>query len=197
MSNRYGPGVGLVVVDVQNDFATPTGSLYVGGGEHVVPGVNAEVAAALAAGSPVFYTQDWHPESTPHFTSGGGVWPPHCVAGTSGAEFHPDLKVVGEVVRKGVDGGDGYSGFSVRDPQSGDRSETVLGDRLAAAGVHTIVLVGLAGDYCVRDTALDARRLGLDVVVPLDLTRFVNLTPGDDQRAISTMRRAGAQLERA
>jgi nicotinamidase/pyrazinamidase len=195
MSDRYGPGVGLVVVDVQNDFATPTGSLYVAGGENVVPGVNAEVAAALAVGSPVFYTQDWHPESTPHFTSGGGVWPPHCVAGTHGAEFHPDLKVVGEVIRKGVDGGDGYSGFSVRDPRSGDRSDTVLGDRLAAAGVHTIVLVGLAGDYCVRDTALDARRLGLDVVVPLNLTRFVNLTPGDDQRALSTMRRAGTHLE--
>jgi nicotinamidase/pyrazinamidase len=94
-----------------------------------------------------------------------------------------------------VDGGDGYSGFSVRDPQSGDRWETVLGDRLTAAGVHTVVLVGLAGDYCVRDTALDARRLGLDVVVPLGLTRFVNVTPGDDERAISTMRRAGAHVE--
>jgi nicotinamidase/pyrazinamidase len=184
----------LIVVDLQNDFATPEGSLYVAGGEDIVAAVNDEVEAAAAAGSPVFWTQDWHPAQTPHFAPYGGTWPPHCVAGTSGAGFHPGAKVTGEVVRKGVDGADGYSGFSVRDPASGERSATVLGDRLAAAGVREVVVVGLAGDYCVKETALDGRRLGLAVVVPLALTRFVNLRPGDDAAAVAELRAAGVQV---
>jgi nicotinamidase/pyrazinamidase len=191
---RYGPGVALIVVDLQNDFATPEGSLYVRGGEDIVGPVNEEVAAAAAAGSPVYWTQDWHPEATPHFMTSGGIWPPHCVAGTPGAEFHPDATVTGEVVRKGVDGADGYSGFSTRDPRSGERASTVLGDRLAAEGVHELVVVGLAGDYCVKETALDGRRLGLDVTVPLRLTRFVNLAPGDDAAAIAELRAAGVEV---
>ncbi|MBX6387692.1 MAG: isochorismatase family protein [Frankia sp.] len=193
-AGRYGPGVALVVVDLQNDFATPGGSLYVHGGEEIVPAVNEEVEAAVAAGSPVFWTQDWHPPQTPHFVTSGGIWPPHCVAGTPGAELHPDARVVGEVIRKGTDGADGYSGFSVRDPESGERSSTVLGERLAAAGCRKIVVVGLAGDYCVKETALDGRRLGLDVMVPLALTRFVNLSPGDDEAAIAELRAAGVEV---
>jgi nicotinamidase/pyrazinamidase len=191
MTARYSPQVALLVVDVQNDFADPAGSLYVTGGEQVVAGINAEVAAARAAGSPVFYSQDWHPAQTPHFVTGGGVWPPHCVAGTSGAEFHPDLVVAGEVIRKGVDGADGYSAFSVRDPASGHRRATLLGGRLAELGVTTLVVVGLAGDHCVRESALDARLRGLAVLLPLGLTRFVNLRPGDEQRAVEAMREAG------
>ncbi|MBL7497899.1 isochorismatase family protein [Frankia sp. CNm7] len=193
----YGPEVALIVVDLQNDFATPAGSLYVRGGEEIVGAVNDEVSAAVAAGSPVFWTQDWHPSVTPHFVTSGGVWPPHCVAGTPGAEFHPRALVTGEIIRKGADGADGYSGFSVRDPESGEQRSTVLGDRLATAGCREVVVVGLAGDYCVKETALDGRRLGLDVVVPLALTRFVNLEPGDDTAAIAELRAAGVRVEPA
>ncbi|WP_163551817.1 isochorismatase family protein [Candidatus Frankia alpina] len=191
MTARYGPRVALLVVDVQNDFADPAGSLYVAGGEKIIDGVNAEVSAAVDAGSPVFYSQDWHPARTPHFVTDGGVWPPHCVAGTTGAGFHPDLVVTGEVIRKGVDGADGYSAFSVRDPASGHRSATVLEERLVRLGVSTLVMVGLAGDHCVRESALDARLLGLTVLLPLAHTRFVNLHPGDDERAVAAMRDAG------
>ncbi|CAO5244076.1 isochorismatase family protein [Frankia sp. AgKG'84/4] len=195
MTARYGPRVALLVVDVQNDFADPAGSLYVTGGEEVVAGINAEIAAARAAGAPVFYSQDWHPARTPHFVTDGGVWPPHCVAGTSGAEFHPELTVAGEVIRKGVDGADGYSAFSVRDPRSGDQRSTLLGQRLAEQEVTTLVVVGLAGDHCVRESALEARGLGLTVLLPLELTRFVNLRPGDDQRSVTAMRAAGVLLD--
>lgn len=191
MAAPYDPGVALLVVDVQNDFADPGGSLYVTGGEQVVDGINAEVTAARAAGSAVFYSQDWHPPHTPHFVPDGGVWPPHCVAGTNGAEFHPNLLVAGEIIRKGADGADGYSAFSVRDPQSGDRTVTLLGERLAELGVTTLVVVGLAGDHCVRESALDARRLGLTVLLPLELTRFVNLRPGDDERSVEQLRASG------
>jgi nicotinamidase/pyrazinamidase len=190
----YGADVALIVIDLQNDFASPDGSLYVRGGEEIVGPVNAQVAAAAAAGSPVFWTQDWHPARTPHFVTFGGIWPPHCVAGTPGAEFHPEARITGEVIRKGVDGADGYSGFSVRDPESGERATTVLGARLSTAGVRTVVVVGLAGDYCVKETALDGRRLGLEVVVPLPLTRFVNLAPGDDEAAVTELRAAGVQV---
>ncbi len=101
----YGPGTALVVVDVQHDFASPDGGLYVTGGDAVVPVVDAEVRAARDAGATVVYTQDWHPPVTPHFAKDGGVWPVHCVADTWGAELHRDLTVDGPVVRKGVDGG--------------------------------------------------------------------------------------------
>lgn len=191
MSQQYGPGVALLIVDVQNDFADPAGSLYVAGGEQIIDGVNEEVDAAVAAASPVFYSQDWHPAETPHFVTSGGIWPPHCVAGTLGARFHPRLRVEGEVIRKGVDGADGYSAFSVRDPSSGERTATALGGRLSGLGVTTLVVVGLAGDYCVQESALDARRLGLRVLLALERTRFVNLEPGDDERALATMREAG------
>ena len=110
----------LLVVDVQNDFADPNGSLYVKGGEEIIPLINREIDRARAAGAPIFYTQDWHPESTPHFQKDGGIWPVHCVMGTWGAEFHPDLNAVGPVVRKGSHGEDGYSGFSMRHPETGN-----------------------------------------------------------------------------
>ena len=113
---RYDPQSALVVVDVQNDFADPAGSLYVRGAEEIVPLVNGEVRAARAAGAVVAWTQDWHPAETAHFTSGGGPWPPHCVAGSWGAEFLPGLETGHLVVRKGTGGEDGYSGFTVRDP---------------------------------------------------------------------------------
>ncbi len=192
----YGPDTALVVVDVQNDFADPAGGLYVPGGEQVVPVVNAEVAAAQQAGAMIVYTQDWHPPSTPHFQRDGGTWPVHCVQGTWGAELHGELGVVGAVVRKGTGGEDGYSGFSVRDPVSGEESATQLGALLDEAGVRRLVVTGLAGDVCVKETALDGIRLGYQVTVPLAATRFVNLQPGDDARAIEELEAASVTVER-
>lgn len=192
---EYGPEVALVVVDVQNDFADPRGSLYVRDGEAVVPAANREVQRARAAGSPVFYTQDWHPPSTPHFQTGGGIWPVHCVAGTWGAEFHPDLTVEGELVRKGEGGEDGYSGFTVKDPHSGDTEATRLGGRLRELGVKRLAVLGLAGDYCVGATATDGRRLGWEVTVLRDGVRFVELKPGDTERTWKELEAAGVRVE--
>lgn len=185
---------GLVVVDMQNDFADPDGGLYVPGGEETLEAVNGEIAATLQAGGTVIYTQDWHPESTPHFVKDGGTWPVHCVAGTWGARLHPELVVAGPVVRKGVDGGDGYSGFSVRDPRSGDTTATELGELLAQANVSRLTVVGLAGDVCVKETALDGRRLGFPVRVPWHATRAVNLSDGDDSAAQQALGNAGVVL---
>jgi nicotinamidase/pyrazinamidase len=190
---RYDAETALVVVDVQNDFADPTGGLYVTGGEEVVPLVSIEVGAAQNAGAAIVYTQDWHPESTPHFAKDGGVWPVHCVAGTWGAELHPNLLVHGPIVRKGTSGEDGYSGFSVRDPVSGAASPTQLQSLLDPA-VRRLVVVGLAGDYCVKETALDGVRLGYGVEVPLALTRFVELSPGDTEGSVAQMRAAGVSV---
>src|SRR6187399_1023482 len=104
---RYDPATALIVVDVQNDFADPEGSLSVREGHLIVPVVNAEISKAVAGGTSVLYTQDWHPEHTPHFAQDGGIWPVHCVQGTWGSALHPDLDVEsGQVVRKGVDGRD-------------------------------------------------------------------------------------------
>jgi nicotinamidase/pyrazinamidase len=190
---EYDVHTALLVVDVQNDFADPAGSLYVQGGESVIGGVNVEVTAAQNAGATIVYTQDWHPERTPHFDTDGGIWPVHCVGGTWGAELHPDLIVHGPIVRKGTDGKDGYSGFSVRDPVSGASSPTQL-QSLLPREVHRLVVVGLAGDYCVRETALDGKQLGYDVDAPLGLTRFVNLQPGDDTRTVDDLRAAGVTV---
>jgi nicotinamidase/pyrazinamidase len=192
----YDEMTALLVVDVQNDFADPEGGLYVRGGEELVEPVNAQVRAALAAGATVVYTQDWHPPSTRHFAKDGGVWPVHCVRDTWGAELHPSLHVEGTVVRKGTGGEDGYSGFSVRDPVTGAKAPTVL-EAAIPHSVRHLVVVGLAGDYCVKDTALDGRRLGYDVTFPLRLTRFVRLAEGDDSRAVEELRRAGVVVEEA
>ena len=170
MPARYDPATALVVVDVQNDFADPEGSLTVAGAGAVVVAVNAEVDAALAAGATVAYTQDWHPPSTPHFAKDGGVWPVHCVGATWGAAFHPDLVVAGEVVRKGSGGEDGYSGFTMRDPITGATRSTGLDELLRERGVERVVVVGLALDYCVKATALDALGLGYACEVPLGAT---------------------------
>ena len=184
----------LVVVDVQNDFADPAGNLYVDGGEQVVPQVNRLAAAARGQGAMVVYTQDWHPETTPHFKKDGGIWPVHCVADTWGAQLHPELEVDGPVIRKGTGGEDGYSGFSARDPRSGETKPTDLQAVLEERGIARLVVVGLAQDVCVKETVLDARRLGYETAVPLKATRAVNLEPGDDERAIEAMAEAGAAV---
>jgi len=183
----------LLVVDVQNDFADPAGGLYVPGGEDLVRPIGVEVGAAQNAGAAVIYTQDWHPGTTPHFEKDGGVWPVHCVHDTWGADLHPDLLVQGPVVRKGTSGEDGYSAFSVRDPVSGAGASTQL-QSLLDTSVQRLVVVGLAGDYCVKESALDGRRLGYEVEVPLALTRFVELSEGDSERAVAEMREAGVTL---
>jgi nicotinamidase/pyrazinamidase len=190
----YDAETALLVVDVQNDFASPEGSLYVRGGEEVVPIVNEEIERATAAGAQVIYTQDWHPPDTPHFAKDGGVWPVHCVRDTWGAEFRPDLVVRGEVVRKGTGGEDGYSGFSVRDPRTGAVGVTILEEMLREHAIGRVVIAGIATDYCVRETALDARRLGFDVVVLRDAIRAVDLEPGDGERAVADVTAAGGTL---
>jgi nicotinamidase/pyrazinamidase len=197
MPHTYHSTTALIVTDVQNDFTDPEGGLYVPGGEETVPAINAEIAAARDAGATIVYTQDWHPPTTPHFEKDGGVWPVHCVHDSWGAAFHPELDVVPDapVVRKGVEGGDGYSAFSVRHPISGDEWETDLGRILEDAGARRLVVVGLAGDWCVRSTALDGRDLGYEVVVPLALTRMVELHPGDGDRAVAELREAGVEVE--
>jgi nicotinamidase/pyrazinamidase len=191
---RYGSGSALVVVDVQHDFAHPDGSLFVEGGEEVVAAVNREVERAIACGAPVLYTQDWHPPETPHFDAFGGVWPVHCVQGTWGAELHDALAVEGPVVRKGVDGGDGYSGFSVRDPETGTEAATDLDRLLRERDVEHVVVVGLAQDVCVRATALDAQRLGYRTEVVLGATAAVELQPGDADRTVAELREAGVAI---
>lgn len=192
---RYDSGTALVVVDVQNDFADPSGSLYVQGGDsEVVPAVNREVDQALERGTSIFYTQDWHPERTPHFAIDGGIWPVHCVAGSTGAEFHPDLRVEGPSVHKGANGEDGYSGFTMRDPVSGETIPTPLASMIRDAGCSRVVVVGLALDYCVKDTALDSAREGFDTTVLLAATAAVNLAPDDGDKAIAELRQAGVTV---
>jgi nicotinamidase/pyrazinamidase len=191
---EYDATSALIVVDVQNDFADPAGSLSVARAGRILPRINAEVEAARQAGATVVYTQDWHPESTPHFAKDGGIWPVHCVADTWGAELHPQLVVEGEVIRKGANGEDGYSGFTMRDAISGQMIPTPLEGMLRERGVSRVVICGLATDYCVNATALDARRLGFETQVLMNAVAAVNLQPGDGERALTAMADAGAEL---
>lgn len=185
----------LIVVDVQNDFADPRGSLHVTGGEDVVAPIDELVTTALRAGAMVVYTQDWHPPVTPHFAKDGGVWPDHCVQGTWGAQLHPGLLVRGPVVRKGSNGEDGYSGFTMRDAVSGATMPTELDGLLRERGIERVVVSGLATDHCVQATALDALTLGYVTIVSRSLMRAVDLVAGDGDRAIAAMSAAGAVIE--
>jgi len=191
---EYDQRTALVVVDVQNDFADPSGSLYVSGGEDVVPVINSEISNAREAGATVVYTQDWHPPDTPHFAKDGGIWPVHCVRDTKGAEFHPGLTVEGRVVRKGTDGEDGYSGFTVRDPETGEEGSTDLEPLLREKGIERLVVVGLATDYCVKATALDGVGKGFATAVLTNAIRAVDLESGDGERALAEMTAAGAEI---
>ena len=192
--DRYSPTTALIVVDVQNDFADPAGSLYVEGAAGVVRMVNGEIRRATEAGSLVAYTQDWHPESTAHFAKDGGIWPVHCVGGTWGAELCADLTVAGPAVKKGANGEDGYSGFSMKDPTTGETTPTELESVLRERGIENVVVVGLATDYCVSATALDATRLGFATEVLQDAIAAVDLEPGDGDRARAAMVAAGCVL---
>jgi nicotinamidase/pyrazinamidase len=190
---EYNGTAALLIVDVQNDFADPSGSLYVQGGEEVIGFINEQIAEASRGEATVVYTQDWHPESTPHFQKEGGIWPVHCVADTEGAAFHPDLDVIDEAVfiKKGIGGEDGYSAFHLRDPVTGEESSTGLADQLT--GIESVAVVGLALDYCVRETALDAARL-FETTLLADGTQPVNLETGDGARAVAALVAAGVSV---
>ena len=191
---EYDERTALVIVDVQNDFADPAGSLYVAEGERIIPMANREIERASASGAFIAYTQDWHPERTPHFMKDGGIWPVHCVGGTWGAQLHPELEVKGEVIRKGTEGEDGYSGFTVRDATTGEDAPTPLTELLRDRGIVRVVILGLATDYCVKETALDALELGFETILLRDGIRAVDLESGDGARAMETMEAAGASL---
>jgi nicotinamidase/pyrazinamidase len=195
MHGIYDPASALVVVDVQNDFADPAGGLAVAGGGEIIPFVNEQIERATAAGALVVYTMDWHPESTPHFAKDGGIWPVHCVMGSWGAELHPELRAgAGPVVRTGTAGEDGYSGFTMLDLATGATVPTELDGLLRARGVRRVVLCGLATDYCVKETALDAVANGYATEVLLEGIRAVEVAPGDGGRALAEMAAAGVVL---
>jgi len=185
------PRTALLIVDAQNDFCAG-GALAVPDGDAVVPVVNAVAARAAASGLPVFASRDWHPAETTHFAPYGGAWPVHCVAGTPGAGFHPALTLPGGsvIVTKGDDpGADGYSAFDGH-LVTGE----TLAEALASRGVGRLVVVGLATDYCVKHSVVEARRAGLAVDVVSDAVRGVDVTPGDSERALAEMRAAGARV---
>jgi len=185
------PDSALVIIDVQNDFC-PGGSLAVAEGDAVVPVINQYAAAFAAAGCLVVADRDWHPAETTHFIQNGGAWPPHCVQGTPGAEYHPELRFpAGTVhIRKGMGANeDAYSGFEGRDDH-GTLLEAILKQR----SVSTIYVGGLATDYCVRATVLDGLKAGFKVVVIGDGCRAVNIQPTDGERALAEMTAAGATL---
>ncbi len=194
---QYDANTALIIVDVQNDFADPKGSLYVAGGEDTVPFINEQIAEALADGATIVYTQDWHPDTTPHFAKDGGIWPIHCVGDTWGAELHPDLVEIEGAIRihKGTAGEDGYSGFTVRDPQTGEETPTGLEEALRERAIQRVVVLGLATDYCVKSTALDAATSGFTTELLADGIRAVNLTPGDGARAVAEMVGAGVTVQ--
>ena len=195
--SRYDQHTALVVVDLQNDFADPAGSLAVTGGEEVVAIVNREVGEASDAGALIVATQDWHPESTPHFAKDGGIWPVHCVRYSWGASLAPGFEMPSDAlrVRKGMNGEDGYSGFTMRDPVTSEETPTELKGLLRRHGIERVVVAGLATDYCVLATALDAVRLGFAVELVADGVAAVNLQPGDGDRALSEMAEAGVVIE--
>ncbi len=179
----------LIIVDVQNDFCAG-GSLEVPDGDRVVPILNAYAERFVAAGRPIFATRDWHPARTKHFREFGGLWPPHCIQGTRGAEFHPDLRLPPStaVVSSGTEFDDeGYSAFPSKLPDG-----TGLADALRAAGVRRVYVGGLATDWCVKATVLDAIAAGFKATLLLDASRGVNLRPHDAEAAIEEMVNAGA-----
>jgi len=193
MTYRFESTTALLVVDVQNDFTHPDGNLYVEGAEEIVPLVNQHIVEAREAGALVVHTQDWHPPSTPHFESDGGVWPEHCVQGTWGAELHADLHTGADVIlRKGTGGEDGYSAFSIRHPETSEERSLGLHALLEARGIRKVVVVGLAADVCVKETALDAASMGLETVVLSELTRPVD--PDSADAAYAEMAAAGVEI---
>ena len=176
----------LIVVDVQNDFC-PGGALAVARGDEVVPPLNKLIAEFLKRGEPVFKSRDWHPLKTKHFAEFGGTWPVHCVQGSKGAEFHADLTDDAriQVISKGLGDENSYSAFD----------GTELASQLRKLGVDEVLVGGLATDYCVKNTVLDALKEGFAVKALTNAMRPVDLQPGDGDRAIEEMRAAGAEIQ--
>ena len=182
----------LIVVDVQRDFC-PGGALPVHQGDRIVPVLNQYLERFTAAGWPIIASRDWHPTGSAHFAGYGGRWPVHCVQHTPGAAFHPDLRLPPSaiVASKGQSRSDeGYSAFEGR---IGD-GQQALGDVLRERAVDTVYVGGLATDYCVQATVLDALHRGLTAVLLLDASRGVNVDAGDAETAIEAMVRAGAEV---
>lgn len=175
----------LIVVDVQNDFC-PGGTLAVPNGDQVIAPLNGLIEEFLSRGEPVFKSRDWHPATTKHFANYGGTWPVHCVQATHGAEFHPELlddpRIT--IISKGTGDEDNYSAFDGTD----------LAMRLRDEGVKEVWVGGLATDYCVKNTVLDALREGFTVKAIANAMRAVELQPGDGERAIQEMRQQGAEI---
>ena len=181
----------LLVVDIQKDFCAG-GALAAPGGDEIIPAVNRHLANARGREIAVYATRDWHPEQTSHFKEYGGAWPPHCVQGTRGAQFHPDLKLPPDaiIVNKGDDPQrHGYSAFE------GHTSDgKPLLDDLRDRRITRVYVMGIATDYCVRESALDALRAGLEVRVLADAIAGIDARPGDAQRALDEISAAGAQI---
>lgn len=185
-----GQRAALLIVDVQNDFC-PGGALAVHEGDQVVPVLNRYSARFRTLGLPIFASRDWHPRRSGHFAEFGGPWPVHCVQETPGAAFHPDLVLPdsANIISKGVDlEDDGYSGFEGIFPDGG-----TLEERLAHERIEHVYVGGLATDYCVRASALDARKSGRRVTVLIDAVRGVEVHSGDSERALVEMTRAGIE----
>jgi nicotinamidase/pyrazinamidase len=179
----------LVVVDVQVDFC-PGGSLAVPAGDRIVPVINEYVARFTEAAFPVYFTRDWHPVQTQHFQEWGGAWPPHCVQDSAGAAFHAGLNVPESaiVLSKGMNPEeDAYSGF-----QAQNANGRALAEVLRKSGARKLYIAGLATDYCVKATVMDARRARFDVTLLLDAIAGIDVNFGDTARALDEMLRAGA-----
>jgi nicotinamidase/pyrazinamidase len=175
----------LIVVDVQKDFC-PGGALPVPRGDEVIPALNDYIKIFKKANTRIFATRDWHPPNHVSFKAQGGPWPPHCVQDTEGARFHPDLKLPGDtaIVSKAMDPlREAYSGFD----------GTELANTLKTQGATRVFVGGLATDYCVKNTVLDARKLGFEVVLLLDAVRGINVKPGDVAKAVAKMIESGAE----
>ena len=184
------PDKALLIVDVQNDFC-PGGALAVPEGDRVVPVLNQYADKFAGSGLPVFASRDWHPQVTKHFQAQGGPWPSHCIAESAGAAFHPQLKLPADasVLTKGTNPtDDGYSAFEGLNDQG-----RALGDVLRKDDVASLYVGGLATEYCVRASVMDALKDGLDVVVLLDAVRGIDVQEGDVARALDEMMRAGAR----
>jgi nicotinamidase/pyrazinamidase len=181
----------LLVVDVQRDFC-PGGALPAPGGAQIVPAVNRHIAEARDLGMPIYASRDWHPAVTSHFKPYGGEWPPHCVQGSRGAEFHPALELPpsATIISKGEDPErPGYSSFDGHTAQG----DSLLTD-LRRRGIERVYVAGLTTEYCVKETALDALRGGLQVTVLTDAISGIDAQPGDADRALGAMQQAGADL---
>lgn len=190
------PHTALVVVDVQNDFC-PGGALAVPDGHEVVPAANAWIARAAESGWALAFTQDWHPPGHVSFQERGGPWPPHCVQRSGGAALLADLAVPPASAHflKGFEPDvDAYSGFAGRLAEGGEPLGVSLGEWLVGQGVHRLVVVGLATDYCVAATARDGLTRGFQVVIDPAACRAVNLKPADGADALAQLAAAGASV---